>query len=56
MWVVSYFDNIHNGCITVTVFDNYEAAYKMYKHECESGKHYTVSLDEAPVYTSYRIE
>ena len=56
MWVVSYFDNIHNGCITVTVFDNYEAAYKMYKHECESGRHYTVSLDEAPVYSSYCIE
>ena len=56
MWVVSYFDNIHNGCITVTAFDNYEAAYKMYEFECESSNHYTVSIDEVPVYSSYCVE
>ena len=56
MWVVSYLDNIHNGCIKVTAYDNYEAAYKMYDFECRSDKHYTVSLDEVPVYSSYCVE
>lgn len=53
MWIVSYFDNTNPGRITVTAFDNYEAADKMYRFECESEKHYTVSLDEAPIYSSY---
>lgn len=56
MWIVSYFDNIHNGYITVTAFDNYESAYKMYGFECEFGNHYTVSIDEVPVYSSYFVE
>lgn len=54
MWVVSYYDNVYTGRITVTAFDNYEAAYKMFEYE--SGKHYTVSLDEVPVYSSYCVE
>lgn len=56
MWIVSYFDIIHNGRITVTAFDNYEAAYKMYELECRSGRHYTVSIDEVPVYSNYCVE
>ena len=54
MWIVSYFDDIHNGRITVTAFDNYDAAYAMYEHEY--GKHYTVSIDEVTVYSEYRIK
>lgn len=53
MWIVSYFDDIYTGRITVTAFDNYDAAYKMYEYEY--GKHYTVSIDEVTVYSSYNL-
>lgn len=53
MWIVSYFDDIYNGRITVTAFDNYDAAYKMYEYEY--GKHYTVSIDNVTVYSEYKI-
>lgn len=55
MWIVSYFDDIHNGRITVTAFDNYDAAYKMYEYEREWGKHYTVSIDEVEINSKYEI-
>lgn len=54
MWIVSYFDDIYTD-ITVTAFDNYEAAYKMYEHEYESGMHYCVSLNNVKVYSNYEV-
>ena len=54
IWIVSYFDDAHNGSITVTAFNNYDAAYRMYKYEY--GKHYTVSIDEIDkLYSNYEV-
>ena len=50
-WIVSYFDDVYNGQITVTAFDNYDAAYEMYKYEL--GRHYAVSIDKVQVYSKY---
>lgn len=55
IWIVSYYDDISNQ-ITVTAFDNYEAAYKMYEHECLQYKHNIVNIDETPIYKNYFID
>lgn len=53
IWIVSYYDTVHNGQITVTAFYNYEAARKNYEYEL--GKHRVVSIDEVPIYSRFYI-
>ena len=52
IWIVSYYD-VSDGPITVTAFDNREAAQKMYEHE--RSRHDRVDIDEAPVCHGYFV-